>query len=150
MTKDDLTATSFLTSRLVTFLIALTGFLFLFQPEWMGWKNLVATAGGEARLNAMGLAIGFFLLAALSHEKNQLRVRVAELMLALNQLLYGKNYVAEREMIETMIANMEAGGEAADVSYKQLCRLTGQSFAADPKVWRSWWEASKKRFELKR
>lgn len=150
MNQGELTATTFVTSRLVTFLIAVTGGFFLFRPSWLGWDALVESAGSETRLLGLGLAVAFFLLAALSHEKNQLRVRMAETLVALNQLLYGRNYRNEREAIETLIKALEAGGEGGAIAHKHLMRLTGQNFAADGAVWRSWWSAHARHFELRR
>ena len=148
--QDDLTATSFVTSRLVTLVMVLAGCFFAFRPDWLGWSAMVEAVGGEPRLLATGLGCAFFLLAALSFEKNGLRVLIAELFEALNQLLYGKHYRREREAIDTLIDALEAGGETAEKAYPHLKRLTGQNFASDPGVWRAWWQANRKLFEFRR
>ena len=82
MNQQDLTATHFVTSRLVTFVLAVTGFFFLFQPDWLGWSWMVEKLGGTTPLFGAGLGFALFTLAALSFEKNQMRVQMAELMVA--------------------------------------------------------------------
>lgn len=150
MDRNDLTATHFITTRLVTLFVGALGVFFLFQPAWLGW-NWFAARFSETRMLCAGLGATLLLVAALSFEKNALRVRVAEVFVALNQLLYGKNYAAEREMIETLIRGMETK-DAAQIenAHKHLVRLTGQHFAADPRVWRTWWATSRDRFEVRR
>lgn len=151
MDQDDLTATHFVTSRVVAFFLVVGGVFFLFRPDWLGWSALSKALGGDDRLLGVGVACSFFLLASLSFEKNQMRVRIAEVFTALNQLLYGKHYVRDREAIEVLVQALERGeGESAVKAHEHLVRLTGQNFAADPAVWRSWWEANQRHFELRR
>jgi hypothetical protein len=166
MQHKDLTATGFVSSRITMFLLVLMGVFFAFQPSWLGWNTLVhwlddpvvaqgASPGGglsvgthgsgALRLVSFGLGCGFFLIAALSFEKDQIRVRIAEVMEALHQLLYGRDYARDREAIEILMRSLDAEDPAARrIAHENLVRLTGQHFADDPAVWRSWWEANKK------
>ena len=89
MDRSDLTATSFVTSRLTTLVVVAAGVFYLFQPDWLGWSSMVENVGSVERLNAMGVGVAFVLCASLSFEKNQLRVRVAELVEAGQGLILG-------------------------------------------------------------
>lgn len=137
--KEDLTATSWVTSRLTAVLIGIAG-IFIF---WNGGRDI---GGVEGRtIHAVALAAAFFLLAALSFEKNQMRVQQAELMEAMHQLLYGRDYKRDREAIEILMKSLDAGDEESRrIAVEHLRRLTGQTFAADPAVWRAWWEGSRR------
>jgi hypothetical protein len=149
--REDLSATHWFTSRLVVFLLVLAGAFFILRPDWLGYGRLKTLMGDEADLQGVGIGIAFVLLAAQSWERSQMRIQAAEMMEALHQLLYGKDYRRDREAIEILLTAMETqDGENARTAYGHLCRLTGQSFAQDPKVWRSWWEANRKRFERTR
>ena len=148
MERRDLTATSWFTSRAVVAVLVLAGAYLVLQPDWLGWSGLVSSLGGEGRLAAVAAGLAFFVLAAQSWEKHQLRVQSAETMEALHQLLYGKDYRRDREAIEILLTALETGApENAKSAHAHLVRLTGQNFAQDPKVWRAWWEANKRRFE---
>ena len=150
MDKDDLSATNWFSSRLVVVLFVVTGAFFILRPDWLGYASLAKAMGGESSLQGVGIGIAFFLLAAQSWEKNQMRVQAAEMVEALHQLLYGKDYRRDREAIEILLTAVETqSGDNATTAYDHLVRLTGQNFAQDPKVWRSWWEANRKRFERK-
>jgi hypothetical protein len=157
MDHKELTATSFVSSRITMFLLVVMGFFFAFQPSWLGWDAVVrwlddpaapASAvhgSGALRLVSFGLGCGFFLIAALSFEKDQIRLRIAEVMEALHQLLYGRDYARDREAIEILLRTFDSDDPAARrIAHENLVRLTGQHFADDPKVWWSWWEANKK------
>lgn len=151
MDRKDLSAGSWFSSRAVVALLVLAGGYLVLQPEWAGWKSLANAVGGETRLVAVAAGIAFFLLAAQSWEKHQLRVQAAETMEALHQLLYGKDYKRDREAIEILLDALETGtADNAKSAYEHLKRLTGQNFASDPKVWRAWWEANKRSFERSR
>ena len=54
-------------------------------------------------LKWLGIGVAFLFIASLSWEKNQLRLRSAELMEALNQLLYGKDFRTQREAIDILL-----------------------------------------------
>jgi len=147
MDKDELSATNWFTSRLVAALFVGAGLFFILRPDWLGYAALARTLGGEESLHGVGIGIAFVLLAAQSWEKTQLRIRMAELMEAMHQLLYGKDYRRDREAIDILLAAMESKDAAnAKTAHAHLVRLTGQNFAQDPAVWRSWWEANKKAF----
>lgn len=146
MERQDLTATSFVTSRMVAVMVGAIGVFFVLRPRSLGW-GWVVDHFGETNVLATGIGLVLLLLAAHSFEKHQLRVRAAELTEMLHQLLYGKNYAAEREMIDVLIGALERGDPSA---HSHLTRLTGQHFAADPGVWRSWWNANRRHFELVR
>jgi hypothetical protein len=151
MKKDELSATSWFSSRLVIALLVVGGFFFAAEPDWLGYSWLAAKLGGREHLLAVGLGLTLFIVAAQSWEKAQLRLQMAETMEALHQLLYGKDYRRDREAIEILLTAMESqSGENARTAHAHLVRLTGQNFAQDPKVWRSWWEANKRRFERTR
>ena len=151
MDRRDLSAGSWFSSRGVVALLVLAGAYLVLQPDWAGWSSLAKALGGETRLVAVAAGIAFFLLAAQSWEKQQLRVQSAETMEALHQLLYGKDYKRDREAIEILLTALETGSpDNSKTAYEHLKRLTGQNFAADPKVWRSWWEANKRNFEKAR
>lgn len=151
MERDDLTATRWFTARVAVCLLAGIGFFFLAQPSFLGWTQLASLLGGESKLVAMGVGMGFLVLAAQSWERHQMRVRMAELLEAMHQLLYGKDYSRDREAIEILLKSLETGdSSSAATAHSHLLRLTGQNFAQDPKVWRSWWEANKRSFERKR
>ncbi len=139
MDRRDLTATSFVTSRLAVFVLGAVGLFFALQPDWLGWGALSRALGGDDRLVSLGVGVGFLVLAALSYEKNELRVKSAELLEALHQLLYGKSYRAEREAIELLVKSLESGdAERAAIAHTHLMRLTANHFAADPKGGRAW------------
>ncbi len=147
MDRDELTATNWFATRVVFGLLVVAGLFFLVQPDWLGWSWCAQRVGGETKLVSIGVGLAFVLLAAHSWEKAQTRVRMAELMEAMHQLLYGKDYARDREAIEILLAALEsADAENAKTAHAHLCRLTGQNFAQDPKVWRSWWGANKKTF----
>src|SRR5262245_23696219 len=151
MDRRDLSAGNWFSSRAVVALLVLVGAYLVLQPEWLGWTKLANALGGETRVLAVAIGIGFFVLAAQSWEKHQLRVQSAETMEALHQLLYGKDYRRDREAIEILLTALETGSpENAKSAHGHLVRLTGQNFAQDPKVWRSWWEANKRNFERAR
>jgi hypothetical protein len=150
MDRKDLSASNWFSSRLVVGLLVLAGIFYGLRPSWLGYAAAVKAFDGESTVQGVGLAIGFFILAAQSWEKAQMRVQMAEVLEALHQLLYGKDYRRDREAIEILLASLEAGGENAKTAHSHLVRLTGQNFAQDPKVWRSWWEANKKTFEKAR
>jgi hypothetical protein len=145
MERRDLTATNWFAARLkVAFLCAAAGF-FLLRPSWLGWTSVTEWAGGETRLLGVGMALALFWIARLSWEKDQLRVGAAELMEALNQLLYGKDYASQRQAIEILLDALDARDDAArNAAHEHLVRLTGQHFAADARVWRAWWDAHRK------
>lgn len=151
MEKKDLTATSWLATRLTAGLLALVGALFLLRPSWLGWDALVSWLGSESRLLAVGLGAAFFLIASLAYEKDQLRVRNAELMEALNQLLYGKDYSQQREAIEILLTALESkDATARRTAHENLVRITGQNFAEDAQVWRAWWAAHRNTWAKRR
>jgi len=147
MDKDELSATNWFTSRLVLALLVAAAVFFLAQPDWLGWSWFARHVGGDVALVSIGVGIAFVLVAAQSWEKAQMRVHMAELLEAMHQLLYGKDYARDREAIEILLAALESNDAAnAKTAHAHLMRLTGQNFAQDPKVWRSWWEANKKTF----
>jgi len=145
MEKKDLSATSWLTARLTVAGIVLLGLLMLAPDILAGWL------GGPERVLGWGLFVAFLLIASLSWEKNQLRVRNAEMMEALNQLLYGKDYAQHREAIEILLTALDSKDPVARKSaHENLVRLTGQNFANDAKVWRVWWSACEKTWAARR
>lgn len=151
MEKKDLSATSWMATRLSAFVLCLIGVFYVLRPAWLGWDAIAGWIGGEVRLVSVGVGVAFFLVASLSWEKDQLRVRSAELMEALNQLLYGKNYAHQREAIEILLNGLDAKDPVArKAAHENLVRLTGQNFADDAGVWRAWWEASKKTWASRR
>ncbi|MCE9634185.1 MAG: hypothetical protein K8T90_00640 [Planctomycetes bacterium] len=151
MEKKDLSATSWMSTRLSVFVFALIGVFFVLRPPWLGWDALASWLGGEVRLVSVGVGIAFVLIASLTWEKDQLRVQSAELMEALNQLLYGENYQHQREAIEILLNALDAKDPVARrAAHENLVRLTGQNFADDAAVWRAWWEANKKSWAARR
>jgi hypothetical protein len=142
MQRRDLTATAWMGSRLGAGALVLVGLFFVFRPEWLGWSRIAEVVGGETALVSAGAGCAFLLVAGLAVEKDRMRVRMAELMEGLNDLLYGKDHRRDREAIEILLRSL--GSEDPDsraTAHKHLMRLTGQSFPADPKVWASWWAA---------
>src|SRR5207249_1098177 len=106
------------------------------------WLEKHFPGEGQSHFYGFGLFVAFLVLAAQSWEKAQMRVQMAETLEALHQLLYGKDYRRDREAIEILLRSLETGdAETSKTAYTHLLRLTGQNFAQDPKVWRSWWEA---------
>ena len=151
MDRKELSASNWFSSRAVVGLLVLAGIFYGLRPDWLGYSAMKNALGGEGGLQGVGLGIAFFILAAQSWEKTQMRVQMAETLEALHQLLYGKDYRRDREAIEILLTALESQtGENAKTAHAHLVRLTGQNFAQDPKVWRSWWEASKKTFEKSR
>ena len=151
MERQDLSATSWVTSRLVALILGLAGVLFLFEPAWLGWRALAESLGGEARVVGAGLGVAFLVLAALSFEKNRMRERLAEQTEGLHQLLYGRDYAREREAIEILLRGLDAADPAARAAaHQHLTRLTGQNFAPDPVVWRAWWSANARTWAARR
>ena len=145
MRKQDLTATSWFTSRMGALLLAAVGLFFMFRPRWLGWAWLSEAVGGETALVSVGVGCAFLLCASLAIEKDQLRVHAAEMMESLHTLLFGKSYRQDREAIEILLTSIENSDSAvSDSAYAHLKRLTGQNFARDPSVWRSWWAAHQK------
>jgi hypothetical protein len=145
MKSRELTATAWMGSRLGAGLLVVVGLFFVFRPEWLGWSRLAEMLGGETALVSAGAGCAFVLAAALAVEKDRLRVRMAELMEGMNDLLYGKDHRRDREAIEILLTSLESeDSDARAAAHKHLVRLTGQHFAADPKVWRSWWSASER------
>jgi hypothetical protein len=144
MNKHDLTATSFLATRVTALLLLFLAVFFAFQPDWLGWDLLVKHLG-ESRMISIGVAIALVLVMALAFEKDRIRVQMAELMEALHQLLYGRDYARDREAIEILLHALD-GQEPVSrrIAHENLVRLTGQNFADDPRVWRSWWETHKR------
>ncbi len=146
MDRRDLSAASWFASRAKVAAIVGLGVLFALEPE-----SMVKALGGPDRWLGLGLLVAFALLASLAWKVHEQRIQVAERMEALHQLLYGKDYARDREAIEILLVSLEgADPEAAKTAYAHLCRLTGQNFAQDPKVWRSWWEAHKRTFQRAR
>ena len=142
MERRDLTATAWMGTRLGAGVLVLVGLFFVFRPEWLGWSRIAGAVGGETALVSIGAGCGFLLAAALSVEKDRLRVRVAELMAGLNDLLYGKDHRRDREAIEILLRSLGADDPAVrDAAHRNLVRLTGQRFAPDAQVWQAWWEA---------
>lgn len=145
MDRRDLSATSWITSRLTALVLAAFGVLFLFRPSWLGWDALTARLGGETGVVAAGLGIAFFVLASLSFEKNQMRVQQAETAEALHQLLYGRDHSKHREAIGILVNAMRSADPAARrAAHENLVRLTGQNFAEDADVWAAWWRTNEK------
>lgn len=129
-------------SRVGAAALVLVGLFFVFRPEWLGWSRLAETVGGELALVSAGAGCAFLLAAGLAVEKDRLRVRMAELMEGMNDLLYGKDHRRDREAIEILLRSLASEDpETRATAHKHLVRLTGQQFAADPKVWESWWAA---------
>jgi hypothetical protein len=146
MDRNELTATRWFGARLTPLLLAGVGLLFFLEPDW-----LASSTGGRDRVQGFGVFCAFVGLAMQSWEISKLRVEMAVLMEALNQLLYGKNYRRDREAIEILLRSLEEGSaDAANTAYTHLVRLTGQNLARDPAVWRAWWNANKQHFERSR
>src|SRR5262245_8518634 len=146
MDRQPLTATGFFAAHAKVALYVAAAIVVALRPKW-----LVDLMGSEPELLGWALLAAFFALAVQSWALSQARLQMAELMEALNQLLYGKDYRRDREAIEILLVSLEgADATARKTAYTHLVRLTGQNFADDPKVWRSWWEANKKRFERRR
>ena len=143
MERHDLTATSWVTTRIWAFVL---GAIALYFAVTSSGKDPVSEwLGGRDRVLSFGLAAAFSLLAAYSLQKHALRVRVAELMEGLNQLLYGKDYTRDRQAIELLVRALEgADAHARETAHRHLVRLTGLPFAPDAFVWRAWWSANEK------
>jgi hypothetical protein len=151
MKPEDLSASNWFSSRAVVVLLVVGGAFFILEPDWLGFGAAARALGGRDRLQGLGIAVAFFVLAAQSWEKSQMRVQQAETLEALHQLLYGKDFRRDREAIEILLTALESdNADNAKSAYAHLVRLTGQNFAQDPKVWRSWWEANKRAFEKSR
>ena len=151
MDRNELTATSWFKTRFVAFVFCGLGFFYLVQPDWLGYASAKKAFGGDAQLVGAGVGVAFFALAVQSWESAKLRMRMAELMEALHQLLYGKDYRRDREAIDILLNSLDGSdSEASKTAHAHLMRLTGQNFAQDPKVWRSWWDAHRKTFERRR
>ena len=131
-----------------TFLI-LIGLYVILGLSFLGWAYFRREHLEWAVLRVL---IGFLFLfvAGLIIEKNRIRRRIDEVYEALNMLLYGKNFRRDREAVAILLKGLESSDEAVrEKSWENLKRLTGQQFACDAEVWRSWWAASEKRFALK-
>jgi len=145
MERRDLTATAWFGTRLGAVVLVCAGLFFVFRPEWLGWSRVAETVGGETALLSVGVGCAFLLAASLAVEKDRLRVRMAELMEGLNDLLYGKDHRRDREAVEILLGSLESpDATVRETAHRHLVRLTGQNFAADPRVWRSWWEAHRR------
>jgi hypothetical protein len=147
MDRREFTATRWFTSRLVVGLLFLTGLYLFMGREAPGYEWLARIWGGESHVTGFGLCIAFMLLGLQSWRIAELRLRMAELMEAMHQLLYGKDYQRDREAIEILVKALELNDPAnAKIAHEQLMRLTGLPLAQDPKVWRAWWDANKQTF----
>ena len=140
MQRRELTATAWLVRRLGVGAMVLVGLFFVFRPDWLGWPQLARAVGGESALVSIGAGCAFLVAAALAAEKDRLRVRMAELMEGLNDLLYGKDHRREREAVEILLRTLASEDEATRATaHRHLVRLTGQRFAPDHRVWAAWW-----------
>ncbi len=149
MDSHELTATAFITTRLTALALFVAGVFYVLQPDWLGWSWISARLGGETRLVSIGVGFVFLMLAGQALENSRLRLKIAEMLESFRQLLYGKNYRAEREMIVVMIEALASDdAQRRKTAHEHLKRLTGNSFASDPAVWRSWWKANERYFEL--
>ena len=141
----ELTATHWLAARAYVGLLVLAALWFTMRPGPLGWDWAAERCGGEGRLAAVGAGIALFVAAKTVFRVHQLRVRAAETTEALNQLLYGTDYARDREAIDILIhALVGADPATTETVTKHLRRLTGQHFAADPKVWAAWWAAHRR------
>ncbi len=96
------------------------------------------------------VGILFVFMAALMHQLRATRTETREVYQALNQLLYGRDFRRDREAIRILLTSLDSKDEGVSTTaWKNLKELTGQDFARDAKVWRSWWKANEKRFALK-
>src|SRR5688500_3515064 len=107
MDRKDLTATSWFATRAAMVLFILLAVFFLGQPRWLGWDLLVSWLGSEQRVVSAGVACAFLLIASLAFEKDRIRTQMAELMEALHQLLYGRDYARDREAIEILLTALD-------------------------------------------
>jgi hypothetical protein len=134
-----------LTDRIAVLVLFLVGLWIVLGPEFLGWTE-------EATVSLQRILLGFLFLffAGAVLERQRLRRRIDEAYEALNMLLYGRSYRRDREAIRILLNGLRSEEEDVRVkSWKNLKKLTGQDFALDVEVWRSWWEANEKRFALK-
>src|SRR5688572_22279064 len=123
MDRNELTATSWFKTRFVTGLFCALGFFYLVQPDWLGYASAKKAFGGDAQLAAAGIGVAFFALAVHSWEMSKIRLNMAELMEALHQLLYGKDYRRDREAIDILLNSLDgADPETAKSAYNHLVR----------------------------
>jgi hypothetical protein len=135
--------------RVVLVLLVVVGLYVILAPGFLGWRYF-EDEGIE--LDVVRILVGFLFLfyAGLVIEKNRYRKHVADVYEAMNMLLYGKNYRRDRDAIRILLRGLESDDtNVRQKAWENLRRLTGQDFALDPSVWKSWWEVSEKRFALK-
>src|SRR6185369_2537057 len=114
MDRNEFTATKWFSSRFVVALYCGLGFFYLVQPDWLGYAALKKAFGGDTQLVAAAIGIALFALAVQSWEMSKQRLQMAELMEALHQLLYGKDYRRDREAIDILMTSLE--GADAEVA----------------------------------
>ena len=142
MERRDLTATAWAGSQVGAAALGLVGLFFVARPDVLGWSWIAQRVGGDTALVAIGVGCAFLLASRQVLEHRRMRVRTAELMEGLNDLLYGKDHRRDRDAIQILLTTMDSEDSSARAAaHKHLVRLTGQHFAADAKVWRSWWGA---------
>jgi hypothetical protein len=134
-------------NQLAVALLFLIGLYVILGLDFLGWSHFENLG---TRLYRLLVGFLFLFVASLQMEKNRLRRRLDEVYEGLNMLLYGKNYKRDREAIRILIGALSADKEDVRIkAWGELKRLSGQDFALDAEVWRSWWAANEKKFALR-
>ena len=126
-------------------LLFLLGVWVVLGREALGWD-------GELGVVILRVLTGFLFLflAGSIVERHRMRRRLNEITRSLNMLLYGRNYERDREAIRILLRGLDGADEAVrKTSWENLKALTGQDFALDADIWKTWWATNEKRFALK-
>ena len=135
--------------RLILVLFVVIGLYVIVAPGFLGWESF-RERGWDGDVVRILVGFLFLFFAGLVAEKNKSRGNLADVYEAMNMLLYGKNYRRDREAIRILLRGMESKDQdVREKAWVNLKKLTGQDFACDPEVWKSWWEVSERRFALK-
>jgi hypothetical protein len=130
-------------------LLVMVGAWVVVAPPFLGWGTIYRRGLDGVFLRVLCGFLFLFYAGALL-ERSRLRRRVDDLYEAVNMLLYGTNYRADREAVRILIRSLSSeNGKVRQDAWEHLKRLTGQDFALDPQVWESWWSVHEKRFARK-
>ena len=125
--------------------LVLVGLWTIAGSDWLGFS-----AEWAPTILRVLIGILFVFVAGLMVQTNSARKDTEEVYQALNMLLYGKNYRRDREAIRILLKALPSKDMDVSINaWKNLKELTGQNFARDAQVWKSWWAANEKRFALK-
>jgi hypothetical protein len=118
-------------------------------PSISGWSALVG-AFGETPILRCAVGFLFIYFATLTREKYRMKFILEDVLEALNNFLYGKDYRRHREAVEILLRSLSSkDGQLRAKAVEALEKITGQRFGDDPGAWRKWWELNQKTFRAR-